>query len=131
MPKFFRSALQLEIVILGMQNVPSYEVYGNPRMVRTAYDSTPFQHPRCTLRWVAADSRGRLANWMRMARRFIGKGKLFPDRLTRQLIMYVQDADGRFREEPFGEVPEHECDEHMTRLVDSGQVNGIWDSGLP
>jgi hypothetical protein len=62
-----------------------------------------------------------------MAKRYIGKGSLSADGQSRQLIMHIQDADGRFREEPMGEVPEVDCDAAIERYVESGQVHGVWN----
>lgn len=60
-----------------------------------------------------------------MSARYIGKGELSSDGKTRKLIAYIQDQDGRFREEPWGEVLDAEADARMQQLASSGQFNGL------
>jgi hypothetical protein len=61
-----------------------------------------------------------------MARRFIGKGKLSSDGKTRKLLVHIQDADNRFREEPFEDVPEAEFEARVRQLLAGGQFDGRW-----
>lgn len=64
-----------------------------------------------------------------MATRFIEKGDVTNGVQT--LIMHIQDADGRWREEVVGRFPESEIDDRVTALLRSGQVHGTWPPYRP
>ncbi len=59
----------------------------------------------------------------------IGRGKLLADG-TRKLVAWIQDADGRWRDEPFEDVPDAEADARIEALIAGGRFSGRWrDSG--
>jgi|HubBroStandDraft_2_1064218.scaffolds.fasta_scaffold02228_5 hypothetical protein len=60
-----------------------------------------------------------------MATHLIEKGELTSSGM-RKLVLHIQDADNRWREEAFGEVPEAEVENRIDDLLRDGRISGRW-----
>ena len=60
-----------------------------------------------------------------MAEYKIGKGGLVNGK--RRLIMRVQDADGQWRTELFGEIDDELAEARLAELLADGKFSGRWD----